>query len=141
MKKFTLLVSIFILAVSCSSDSDSTSNSNAAFIGKWTAEFERDYSSNGNLIQTYDFSDGECYQMTTYEFKANNQFVKDSYDYEFPNCIQNPLRTYPYTYSGNTIVIDGTDTKQIIENTTTVLKLKSMNQDNSYTIFEYSKVN
>lgn len=141
MKKLLLLLSI-IFVLSCSSDSDSN-ETNAAFIGKWTIEFEKDYTSTGTLYQTYDYSQEECYHMTTYEFKTNGQFIKDSYDFDAFNCVRNPVRTYNYTYSGNTITITANEIENliIVENTSNDLKLKKVNPDNSYTIIEYSRVN
>lgn len=141
MKKLLLLLSI-IFVISCSSDSDSN-ETNAAFIGKWTIEFEKDYTSTGVLYETHDYSEYECYHMTTYEFKTNGQFIKDSYDFDAFNCVRNPVRTYNYTYSGNTITITANEIENfiIVENTSNDLKLKKVNPDNSYTIIEYSRVN
>lgn len=141
MKKLLLLLSI-IFVLSCSSDSDSN-GTNEAFIGKWTIEFEKDYTSTGTLYQTYDYSQEVCYQMTTYEFKTNSQFVKDSYDFVTSTCVRNPVRTYNYTYSENTITITADEVENfiIVENTSNDLKLKKVNPDNSYTIIEYSRVN
>ena len=141
MKKLLLLLSI-IFVLSCSSDSDSN-ETNAAFIGKWTIEFEKDYTSTGTLYQTYNYSQEECYQMTTYEFKTNGQLIKDSYDFVTSACVRNPVRTYNYTYSGNTITITADEVENfiIVENTSNDLKLKKVNPDNSYTIIEYSRVN
>ena len=137
MKKLLLLLSI-IFIISCSSDSDSN-ETNAAFIGKWTIEFEKDYTSTGTLYQTYNYSQEECYQMTTYEFKTNGQFIKDSYDFVTSACVRNPVRTYNYTYSGNTITITADEVENfiIVENTSNDLKLKKVNTDNSYTIINH----
>lgn len=140
MKKLSLLFFVMIFTGSCSSDSDLNPTSNN-FIGKWTIEFEKEYDNNDVNYQTYDYSDGQCYRMTTYEFKTNNQFVKDSYDYVNNNCIRNPIRTYNYTYSENQIIINNEETLEIIENTTTVLKLKKNIADGYYKVTEYSKVN
>jgi hypothetical protein len=142
MKKLILLLSIIFISLSCSSDSDSN-ETNADFIGKWTIEFEKDYTPTGLLYQTYNYSLEECYHMTTYEFKANGNFIKDSYDFDSFNCVRNPIRTYSYTYSGNTITISASESENliIIENTSNDLKLKKVNPDNSYTIIEYSRVN
>jgi hypothetical protein len=142
MKKLILLLSIIFISLSCSSDSDSN-ETNPDFIGKWTIEFEKDYTSTGVLYQTYNYSLEECYQMSTYEFKTNGNFVKDSYDFDAFNCIRNPVRTYPYSISGNNITIyaDESDVYIITENTSNDLKLKKVNPDNSYTIIEYSRVN
>lgn len=140
MKKLYLLFASLIIIMSCSSDSDSN-GTNEAFIGKWTIEFEKEYEGNGTLYQTYDHSDDECYRMTTYEFKTNNDFVKDSYDFDSFNCVRNPIRTYNYTYSRNTIIINNEEPLEIIQNTSTVLKLKETYVDGSYKITEYSKVN
>lgn len=140
MKKLSLLIASLIFIFSCSSDSDSN-QSNANFIGKWTIEFEKEYDNNNVNYQTYDHTDDECYGMTTYEFKTNNDFVKDSYDYDNFNCVRNPVRTYTYSYSGNQIVINNEDTLEIIENTSSVLKLKKNYTNGYYKITEYSKVN
>ena len=140
MKKLSLLIASLIFIISCSSDSDSN-QSNANFIGKWTIEFEKEYDNNNVNYQTYDHTDDECYGMTTYEFKTNNDFVKDSYDYYNFNCVRNPIRTYNYTYSGNQIVINNEETLEIIENTSSILKLKKNYNDGYYKITEYSKVN
>jgi len=140
MKKLSLLFASLIVIMSCSSDSDSN-GTNEAFIGKWTIEFEKEYEENGTLYQTYDHTDDECYRMTTYEFKINNDFVKDSYDYVDSDCIRNPVRTYSYTHSGNTIIINDEEPLEIIENTSTVLKLKETYAGGYYKITEYSKVN
>ena len=139
MKKILFLLTLtFIL--SCSSDSDSN-EINQAFIGKWTIEFEKDYTSTGVLYQTYDYSQEDCYHMTTYEFKNNGLFIKDSYDFDAFNCVRNPVITYNYTHSGNTITINNEENLDIIENSSNDLKLKKVNPDNSYTIIEYSRVN
>lgn len=140
MKKLSLLFASLIIIMSCSSDSDSN-ETNASFIGKWTIEFEKEYEEDGTLYQNYDHSDDECYRMTTYEFKTNNDFVKDSYDFDSFNCVRNPIRTYNYTYSGNTIIINNEEPLEIIQNTSTILKLKETYVDGSYKITEYSKVN
>lgn len=139
MRKLLFLLTLtFIL--SCSSDLDSN-EINQAFIGKWTIEFEKDYTSTGTLYQTYDYSQEDCYHMTTYEFKNNGLFIKDSYDFDAFNCVRNPVRTYNYTHSGNTITINNEENLDIIENSSNDLKLKKVNPDNSYTIIEYSRVN
>lgn len=140
MKKLSILLASLMIIISCSSDSDSN-GTNEAFIGKWTIEFEKEYDNNNINYNTYDYSDNECYRMTTYEFKINNQFVKDSYDYVNSICERNPVRTLNYTHSGNMIVINNEETLQIIENTNTILKLKETYTNGYYKIIEYSKVN
>jgi hypothetical protein len=140
MKKLSLLLASLMVIISCSSDSDSNGTT-TAFIGKWTIEFEKEYTSTGTLYQTYDHTDDECYGMTTYEFKTNSEFVKDSYDFVTSTCIRNPVRTYNYTHSGNTIIINDEEPLEIIENTSSVLKLKETYTNGYYKITEYSKVN
>lgn len=140
MKKLSLLFASLIIIMSCSSDSDSTSN-NPDFIGKWIIDFEKEYDNNNVHYQTYDYTDGECYGMTTYEFKSNYQFVKDSYDYVGSDCVRNPLRTYNYTYSNNVININNEDEFEIVESTSTTLKLKKVYAGGYYKIIEYSKSN
>jgi len=138
MKKTLLLLVIAILGFGCSNDEKEIPNN---LIGKWTTELETDYSSNGDIIQEYDLSKEECYHMTTYEFTNQNQFIKDSYDYDGKNCVQNTLRTETYKYSKNILTINNEESIEVIENSYSVLKLKTINDNNSYTIIEYSRVN
>lgn len=140
MKKLFLLVTSAVI-LSCSSDSSSNESDNA-LIGKWTQEKESTYL-NGNLISESLNSNESCYQMTTYEYKSNNAFVKVSYDFELNDCIQNPTRTGTWSLSGEnlSITVSGTsETKILVSATSSILKLKSVDSENSFTIYEYSKV-
>lgn len=140
MKKLLLLITLSII-LSCSSDSSSNEEVNN-IIGKWTYEVETDYDSNGNVLMTYDWSESPCYHMTSYDYKSNGQVVKVSFDYE-ATCIQNPTRTYNYTINEDVLTTTGAGISEqqiIIENTEPVLILKTVREDNTYTIMEYSKL-
>lgn len=140
MKKITLLF-ISIIMLQCSSDKNEDSNSSTNLIGKWTYEKEIFYSSTNVLLGEIDLSKEECYHLSTSEFKPNNEFIRDSYNYDGKECVRKPVRTYKYSYSDGTLSIDESETFTVVENTKSVLKLKAINSDNSYTIGEFSKVN
>jgi len=140
MKKLLLLITSAVI-LSCSSDS-SSSDSDNALIGKWTQEKESVYVNSSLVSETFN-SDEECYQMTTYEYKSNNSFVKVSFDFETNTCVQNPTRTGTWSLSGDnlSISVDGaSETLVLFSATETVLKLKTVLSETAYSIVEYSKV-
>lgn len=142
MKK--LFTALFISALlGCSSDDNSNIINTSNLLGIWTPEIEKRYTSAGEIQSHHLYSDEPCYHMTTFEYKSNSQLIKRSYDFDV-TCIQNSDRIFTYSVSDNILtIVDGEDVFQylLIENSTSILKLKIDNEDDTYTIIEYSKIN
>ncbi len=142
MKKLLLLSALLLTFCSCSTESENT-QTNQSYLGKWVREFEYQYDSNNQLTQVYNYSEEECYSMSTYEFNVDNEFVKDSYDFVNGDCVRNMLRVYNYYFSGNTLTIYGLETEvfEILESEQNILRLKISYPGIGHKIIEYSKIN
>ena len=145
MKKILSILILIVVASSCSSSSDSKTVDNNV-VGKWTEEKDTSYKNDGTVVTENFASDDECYHMTTYEYKADNSFVKISYDFVTNDCVQNPVRTGTWSASTSSlsVTVNGsTDSTEIISVSSTKLVLKKVQSSPiyDYKIIEYSKVN
>lgn len=144
MKNIIFLLLSFVI-ISCSSDSSDTASS-SPIVGKWFEHKKINYFADGTVHSEFLNSTEPCYSMTTYEYKANGQFIKDSYDYVNTNCVQNTLRTGTWSVSDNNLSIEVNNSLEnsnidLISEERLLLKKNNTGDAYEYSIVEYIKVN
>lgn len=145
MKKI-FLVLFGLLVLSCSSDSSDAPIENP-IIGKWFEHKKVNYKSDGSIHSEFLNSSEPCYGMTTYEYKSNGQFIKDSYDYIDSECSQNPIRTGAWSTNNNILTIEVNNSSEnsnidFVDNEKLLLKKNNPGGTQyQYSIVEFKKTN